>query len=316
MSYFQALEYTFSVTAPVFIIVFIGLWLKTAKKISPDFIQDASSLVFTVCLPVLIFLSIQNHSIDWSKQFSFIVFCMGAALVCFVLFWFLSGFWVAHEDRGVAVQGAFRSNLGIIGLALCAKGFGESGLALGAVILSVVTPVFNVLSVYALNKSLHKGRSLSLFKTFSDVIKNPLIIAIALGAVFSAAGFELPVVMHDAGTYLAQMTLPLALISIGGALSLTELRRSSQLSLQVVCAKLIIVPIIVTFFAYFYGFRGVELGCIMLMFASPTATASFIMVRAMGGNYALASNIIVISTLCSALSISILLYLAKVLEWI
>lgn len=316
MSYFQALEYTFSVTAPVFVIVFIGLWLKTGKRISEEFIQDASSLVFNICLPVLIFLSIQGNSINWGEQFSFIVFCMCAALACFVLFWFLSGFLVQHKDRGVVVQGAFRSNLGIIGLALCAKGFGGAGLALGAVILSVVTPVFNVLSVYALNKSLHEDRSLPMLKTFLDVVRNPLIIAIVLGAGFSSLGFELPDVMFDAGTYLAQMTLPLALISIGGALSLTELRRSSRLSVQVVCAKLILVPVVVTSFAYIYGFRGAELGCIMLMFASPTATASFIMVRAMGGNYALASNIIVISTLCSALSISILLYLAKVLEWI
>jgi predicted permease len=111
------------------------------------------------------------------------------------------------------------------------------------------------------------------------------------------------------------MTLPLALICIGGALSLSEMKRSSGLSAKVVFAKLVLVPVIVTISAYLLGFSGVELGCILLMFASPTATASFIMVRKMGENYALASNIIVISSLCSALSISILLYLAKMLGW-
>ena len=316
MTYLSALEYTFSVTAPVFVIVFIGLWLKSKQKIGDSFIQEASYIVFNLSLPILIFLSIQKYSIDWSDQIGFISFCISAAVISFGVFWIISAFYVAHEDRGVVVQGAFRSNLGIIGLALCAKAFGGPGLALAAVILAVVTPVFNILSVYGLNHSLSKGKSVSFIKIITDILKNPLIIAIALGFLCTGLGISLPDVAIDAGTYLAQMTLPLALISIGGAMSISELKRSTGLSLQVVVAKLLLVPIGVTLCAYYLGFEGVELGCIMLMFASPTATASFIMVRSMGGNYALASNIIVISTLCSALSISILLYLAKVLEWI
>lgn len=316
MTYLAAFEYTFSVTTPVFVIVFAGLLLKSKGKISAGFIQDASWLVFNVCLPLLIFLSIQKYTIDWAQQLEFIVFCVLAAISSFLIIWWSSFLWVDNADRGVAVQGAFRSNLGIIGLALCAKAFDGAGLAIGSVILAVVTPIFNILSVYGLNYSLKSGRSISFAKTFWDILKNPLIIAILLGFVCSSIELKLPAVLFDAGTYLAGMTLPLALISIGGALSLTELKRNSVLSMYVVLIKLMIVPVAVTLAAYFYGFRGSELGCILLMFASPTATASFIMVRAMGGNYALASNIIVISTLCSALSISILLYLVKLLEWI
>ncbi len=316
MSYFTALEYTFSVTGPVFVIVFIGLWLKVSKKISENFIQEASSLVFNLCLPILIFISILDSKVDWERQIDLIMFCVAAAVISFVVFWWLSLFVCKPKDRGVSVQGAFRSNLGIIGLALCAKGFGDEGLAIGAAILAVVTPVFNILSVYGLSKSLHVDQPVPFLKVVEGIVKNPLIIAIFMGFLCLLFELRLPVVVYDAGTYLAQMTLPLALISIGGALSLTELRKSSVLSLQVVTGKLLILPILVTLLAYIYGFRAVELGCIMLMFASPTATASFVMVRAMGGNYVLASNIIVISTLCSALSISILLYLAKLLEWI
>jgi malonate transporter len=314
VSYLAAFQYSFSVTAPVFIIVFLGLWLKNKKHISDGFIQDASSLVFNLCLPILIFLSIQDYHVDWSQQLTFVVFCMCAAVACFWVFWMLSRLFVPQVDRGVAVQGAFRSNLGIIGLALCAKAFDGPGLAIGAVILAVVTPVFNVLSVYGLNQSLKGQQEISLWKTALDIVKNPLIIAIALGFLFSGLELKLPIVVYDAARYLSQMTLPLALICIGGALSLTEMKRSSGLSAIVVFAKLVIVPVAVTVSAYLLGFRGVELGCVLLMFASPTATASFIMVRKMGGNYALASNIIVISSLSSALSISILLYLAKLLE--
>ena len=63
---------------------------------------------------------------------------------------------------------------------------------------------------------------------------------------------------------------------------------------------------------WWYGLSGVELGCLGLMFASPTAAASFVMARAMGGNHKLASNTIALSMLGSAASISLLLYLLRV----
>ena len=92
-----------------------------------------------------------------------------------------------------------------------------------------------------------------------------------------------------------------------------SLRQSSQLSAAVVTLKLVVIPVTIAFAATLYGFEGVELGCLILMFASPTAAASFVMVRAMGGNYGLASNIIVLSTVLSALSVSAMLYGIRVL---
>lgn len=316
MTYLSALQYTLSVTTPVFLVVFLGIALKARGKISEDFISVASGLVFNVCLPILIFISIQDHAIDWIGQSKLIVFSMLTAVILFFGFWWFSRLYVPHEDRGVVVQGAFRSNLGIIGLALCAKAYESNGLALGAVLLAVVTPIYNILSVYALNRSLESGRSLPVSKTLMDIAKNPLIIAIILGVVCNQMDLKLPKVMYDAGSYLAQMTLPLALIAIGGSLSLKELKASTGLSLQVTFAKLILVPVSALVAAFHLGFRGAELGCILLMFASPTATASFIMVKAMGGNYALASNIIVLTTLLSGVTISLLLYLSVMLGWL
>ncbi len=316
MEYLTAFEYTLGVTSPVFVIVFLGYLLKKRGQINSEFVNVASGLVFNICLPILIFIAMLQNQVDLSLQIPLALYCLFAAAFCFILFWWGSAYHVAPADRGVVVQGAFRSNLGIIGLALCGKAFGQEGLVVGAVILAVVVPIFNVLSVYALNRSLATKQSFSLLKTVKDVIKNPLIIAILLGVAFTQAGIGLPKVMYDAGAYLAAMTLPLALICIGGTLSLRELTFNSRLSSMAVFAKLIVVPLIAVLPAYYLGFSSIELGCILLMFASPTATASFVMVRSLGGNYALASNIIVLSTLLSVISISALLYGAKLMYWI
>ena len=314
MSYFAAFEYTLAVTAPVFLIVFLGLFLKRAQKIDDAFIATASKLVFDICLPVLMFLAILEADVDWAAQGQLAGFSIIAAVLVFLVLWWTSPLWASHpEDRGVAVQGAFRSNLGIVGLALCANAFGAQGLAVGAVLLAVVTPIYNVLSVFALTRSLQPEGKLALGSLILDIVKNPLIVAILMAFGFLLLDIHLPKIASDAGHYLGAMALPLALIAIGGSLSMESLRQSSHLSAGVVAIKLLIIPVLVAVAAVLYGFSGVELGCLVLMFASPTAAASFVMVRAIGGNYGLASNIIVLSTVLSALSVSAMFYGIRVL---
>ena len=66
--------------------------------------------------------------------------------------------------------------------------------------------------------------------------------------------------------------------------------------------KLIAAPALITLGGYLLGFRGMELGMLFLMNATPVAAASYIMARSMGGNAALAANIIALTTLLSTLS--------------
>ncbi len=314
-AYLLALQFTFSVTAPVFLIVFLGLFLKRNERINDEFIDIASKLVFNICLPILLFLAIINSRVDLIAHWRLAAFSAIAATISFFSFWWLSSlFAVKPQDKGVAVQSAFRSNLAIVGIALCTNAFGEEGLSVGAIIIAVVIPIYNILSIYALTHSLHENKKLHWGKLLLDITKNPLIIGITLAFIFLILDLRLPVILNDTGLYLSRMTLPLALITIGGSLSLSALLESSSLSSYVVITKLIILPIMITLSAWLLGFKGVELGCLVLMFASPTAAASFVMTKAIGGNHKLASNTIAMSTLGSALTISVILYLLRVID--
>lgn len=307
--YLAAINFTLSVIAPIFLIVLVGLVLRRSGQISADFIAIASKLVFNVCLPLLMFIAITESNVDFAKSWRLALFSGVLALLSFLLAWLVAG-WasVAAENKGVAVQGAFRSNLGIIGIALCANAYGQEGLAVGALILAAVTPLYNVFSLYALTRCLDADRPINWLNLLLNIVKNPLVMSILLAFLCVSFGWRLPAILHDAGSYLSRMTLPLALITIGGSLSLSALKASSRLSAVVVFSKLVLVPVTVGIAAWWLGFGGIELGCLVLMFASPTAAAAFVMVRAIGGNSALASNTIALSTLLSLLTLSVYLY--------
>ncbi len=177
--------------------------------------------------------------------------------------------------------------------------------------MASLTVSYNILSVAIL--SFYAGReSFSLKQVIVDIVKNPLIIAIALAIMVSALQIPVPRTLMSAGEYLGSLALPLALLGTGAGMNLRAIRDSSFVTVLAVIMKTALLPIVVTLAAISMGFEGVMLGALFLMFASPTATASFIMVKSMGGNDALAANLIMVTTLVSIFTCSIGLFLLRV----
>ena len=313
MDYWQQLVFVGSITLPVFSLVFIGIWLKWRNKIDNDFTITSSYIVFNLALPVLMFAAIVRTDISQIGNPRLVIFALVMALLSFVFLWFGSRAVIGErKNLGVFVQGCVRSNLGILGLAFCVTTFGQEGLAVGALLLAIITPLYNILSIYALTHAASEGAKLDGWSLFRGVLSNPLIVAILLALPFAYWQISLPDVVMRSIDYLAAMTLPLALICIGGSLSVQALKQTQWLSWVAVIIKLLLMPGIIAVLAFLVGFRGVELGCLILMFGSPTAAASFVMVRSIGGNHELAANIIALTTLISLFSISIAIYLLKV----
>lgn len=313
MDYWQQLVFVGSITLPVFSLVFIGIWLKWRDKIDDAFTVKSSYIVFNLALPVLMFAAIVRTDIAQIGNPRLITFALCMALLSFMTLWFAGKAFIKDKKNlGVFVQGCFRSNLGILGLAFCVTTFAQEGLAVGALLLAVITPLYNILSIYALTHAASANSQMNWLGLMKDVLTNPLIVAILMALPFAYWQVVLPEVVMRSIDYLAAMTLPLALICIGGSLSLTALKQTQRLSWVTVVIKLVLMPALVAVLAYLSGFRGVELGCLILMFASPTAAASFVMVRSIGGNHMLAANIIALTTLISLFSVSIAIYLLKV----
>ena len=134
---------------------------------------------------------------------------------------------------------------------------------------------------------------------------NPLILAVIVALPFSYFKIQLPEMVLSTGTFLSDLALPLALIGIGGSLNLENIKKASGLAFTASLIKIILIPVVLTYGAYLFGFRGDDLGIMFVMFACPTAIVSFIMAEAMGANSKLAGNIVLISTIGSVITFAI-----------
>lgn len=303
MSLVEVFLSTLNITLPVFMMVFMGLLLKRLRWIDQAFIATASALVFKATLPTLVFLSIIRADLEATLNPALLGFFALVTLASFLLSWGWASLRVPRADRGVYIQGAFRGNCGIVGLALAAGMYGEAGLSLGGLLLGVVILTYNALSVIAL-ATYQDDQHTDWRQLLIQVITNPLILAVVVALPVAASGLTLPLWLATSGDYFASLTLPLALICVGATLSMSSMRQSGQRALGASLMKMITLPLLATAAAWLAGFRDMELGVLFVFFASPTAAASFVMVKAMGGNATLAANIIAISTLMASLTVT------------
>lgn len=309
------LIFTLNIVAPVFLIIFIGFFLKRIKIIDETFNSITSKVVFNVAMPALLFQKLSSIPVSEVFDLFYLIYVVAALCFMFVFAWIVSTFFT-HDGRnkGAFIQGAFRGNFAIIGFALIFNAYSEDALAPAAIVLAVIMPLYNILSIIALTVPVHKEQSIHPFVTLIKIITNPLILAAFFALPFSILNIPIHSIFTRTVDYLAALTLPLALIGIGSSLGLKSARERILLAFGATSIKIVIMPIFCTFFAILLGFRGQELGILFFLFAAPTAIASYIMAEALGSNSKLAANIVMISTFASLVTISVGIFILRSLH--
>lgn len=311
--FWSTLTFTVGVTLPVCVMLVAGIGFKRAKVIDDHFIATSSKFIFSFCMPALLFTSVSELDMGMSFDSKLPAFVFVASVLSFLMAWGIS-FKVVPEpaDRGVFVQGAARGNLAIVGLALAGNMYGDDGIAMMSLLMAFLIPMYNVISVIFLSFYANGGGVRFSWKgLIRDILKNPLIIAVFLGLVMAASDFELPDVLEKVIRYFSSITLPLALINIGGSLSMKALKDTSAASVWGAMHKIILMPLLFLPIGWLLGFSGIELGIMYLVLSCPSAAASFVMAKAVGGNAALAANIIVLTTLGSLPVTSLGIFILK-----
>ena len=271
----------------------------------PQALNDRiSKLSFNFGLPAMLFAGAAGVDYSTLATASYLLAGVLATFLVLGLSWVYS-IWRGHSlpQRGIFSQGAFRSNLAIMGLALCITAYGEQGAQLAAMAVAVMTTLYNILAVWVLNVS--HGTNTSVPATLLGVARNPLIIGISAGAALSISGLPVPALVDTAGIFLSAFFLPLMLICVGGAMSLSELRSSGPLAWESTVWRLLVAPALTVLIAIPLGVKNETLGVLFLLVATPAAASGYVMVVAARGDGVLAANIVVLTTLFSMVTITL-----------
>lgn len=306
------LLFTIEIITPIFLLIMIGSALQKTSLVNEAFVRQSSNFVFNVSLPALVFVKLSNVTIDQAFDTKLIASSIILVTIFFLLSWGVSVFLTkTPEDQGSFIQGSFRSNFAIVGLAIVFGMFGEDSLGKAALLLAFIMPLYNILAVIALTIPFRRKNNIKFGKMLKDIITNPLIVAAMISILFSILEIRIWSVVEKTLNYLAIIALPLALIGIGATLKLDRIIKASALAFSASFLKIILFPLIAVFIGLFIDLSSSDLGIFFVLFATPTAIASFVMADAMKCNSKLAGDIIAISTVLSIFTMTVGLVVLK-----
>jgi len=291
----ESLILSFNSVMPIFLLMLTGYILKAVNIADKKGFDTVNRLVFKAFLPTLLFYNIyKTESADVVNP-GLMIFTVAGTLIVFAV-GYASVFILTKDNakRGVMLQGFFRSNYAILGLPLVEYICEGKTSGLSSLMVAVIVPLFNVLAVISLER--FRDGKLNIPKMLKGVLTNTLIIGCILGLVFYLAGIKLPDVVEKAVSDVAKIASPLAIIVLGASFTFSSLRGCVKELCTVVAARLVIVPAIAIFFAVLLGFTGEALACVLIAFGAPVAVSSFSMAQQMGGDEALAAQVVVVSS--------------------
>lgn len=287
----------FIITAPILVVLLLGALFRQRQWVDGQFVEVGNRLLFYVGMPSLLFLATATNPLSKANDVPLAAFGVAATFVVVLLMWLIAPLFVSREKRGVFVQSSFRSNMGMIGIALCLNAYGEDVLARAGLFVAAMIVSYNVLSVMVLTT--HRSQVLK------NLARNPLLLGILAGIAWQGLGLPMPIILERSVGYLARMALPLALICIGASLEWRKLRPDHPDVIWATAFKMLIIPTGVTLAAVALGFRGEDLGILFLMVGAPTAMVAFVMAQTFAPRSEMTAEVIALTTLLMPVTITL-----------
>jgi len=299
----EAKNVILDVAAPVLLMIAMGAFLRRIQLINDSFIHVSSRFVFMVSMPALFFFGMMENNLSGLISANLAVYFTASIVFTFLLAWLLAvRLNVPERQRGVFVQIAFRGNCGIFSVALVVNMFGQDGVALGGVMSGLSVLLFNILAEIILTR--YSDGHLRLGPVLKSLLKNPLILSIVLGVLANIINLKLPMFIVKTGSLIGGLSLPLALVCIGGSLATSGFTLPKHFSMAILC-KVALSPILFTSLAYVLGFVQRELLFLFMFLAAPTAASAYVTAVAKGDDGKSTANSIASTTLVSSVIIII-----------
>ncbi|WP_394354013.1 AEC family transporter [Metapseudomonas otitidis] len=292
---------------PLFALIVAGHVLRRVDFPGEAFWPAAERLNYFILFPALLFSSLATAPLDnpaLPRLALAVLLGLGLGWAALLLARRLLG-WPAARF-GAITQGVLRFNT-YLGLAAIGSLFGKEGLAIAALMLALMVPTVNLLSVWSLTAE----RGVSARGLLLPMVKNPLILACLAGAAYNLTALGLGGGLDRLLNLLAVASLPLGLLCVGAALQPRELGGELPALGWNCAARLLAMPALAFVVARVLGLPAMESSILVLFFALPTAPTAYVLTRQLGGDGHLMAGIITLQTLLSGATLVAVLALLQ-----
>jgi len=293
---FQANDFSFLILILLaFVLVKAGFDTKVFDSIP--------KLLFNLCFPALILITFSGMDDDVAQTDAVLVvaFSVVYTIIVYPIARFALRRYPIENRREPLALNMILGNISFVGLPFIYFFFGMWGARL-AILFSAAQDFFIWSVCYAVFAG--KGDIKQTLKT----VLNPCFVAILLGFVIAGTPLEIPGMLVTPISMIAGMTVPLALVCIGGVLAqnTAALRHIDRTAVISVAIKAFVLPALVYVVLTAIGFSPALVMLCTLVTALPAGLLSVIFAKEFEKDVAFANVAFVISTVLFILICSVL----------
>ncbi|MGY9031202.1 MAG: AEC family transporter [Rhodobacterales bacterium] len=281
-----------NITAPIFILAAVGYgWVKLGFEYRVEFV---TRLAMTLSVPCLIFVALMTADIDPQALGSLSLASFTAyGLVSIV---FLGIVKLRKLDTSTYLAPLVFGNTGNLGLPLAMFAFGEEGLSYAVVVFAVMAILSFTIGVWVVAGGGSPIR----------VIKEPVVAATFLGALFLWQGWQTPIFLTNALELIGQMAIPIMLITLGVAIARLETNNMGR-AVWLSAIKVVVSAGAAWTAARWFGLAPIPSAVLIVQLATPVAVTSYLLAKKYGHEAQPVAGLVVASTLLCVISLPLIL---------
>lgn len=301
------------IVLPVFGLIALGYAIAALGVLGRETGEALSDFVFVVAIPVLVFRTLATAVFGGESPWGLWIGYFSIFAVMWVLGTLVIRRLFGRDARSGVVAGISTAygNTVLVGIPLAIAAYGNDGAVVMALIIALHLPVMMSTSAILIiraeridgtargepgTRAIVRGLALNL-------VRNPLVIALALGVLWHVTGAPLaglPRIMVDR---VADVASTLALFAMGMSLRNYGIRGNIRAGLVIAALKLLLMPALVFVTArYLIPLPTVWAKVAVIAAASPTGVNAYVVAGRFRTGEGLASNAITISTAGAVLS--------------
>lgn len=280
------------IVAPVFMLAAVGFaWVKLGYEYRVEFV---TRFAMTLSVPCLIFTALMGTDIDATALASLSL----AALVAYGLV--TAAMWLlvlaGRLDRRTFLAPLIFGNTGNLGLPLALFAFGDIGLGYAVVVFAVMAILSFTIGIWMVAEG---GSPLK-------VLKEPLVAATLLGALFLWQGWQTPTFLTNALDLIGQTAIPMMLITLGVAVARLQ-PGSFGLAIVLSALKAVLCVACALVTGLWFGLNPTALAVLIVQVATPVAVTSYLLAEKYGADSDSVAGLVVVSTLMSVVTLPLIL---------
>lgn len=280
------------IVAPVFLLAAVGfVWVKLGFEYRVQFV---TRLAMTLSAPCLMFTALMKTEVDPVALATLSLASLAAYMVLAGVFW--TGLKLFRFDMSTYLNPLIFGNTGNVGLPVALFAFGPEGLGYALVVFAVMAILSFTFGVWVVS-----GGGFTL--TF---LKEPVVAATLLGALFLWQGWETPPVLTSTLELIGQLLIPLMLITLGVAVARLKPSRIGQ-SLILCTVKLLVCAGVACGAGLWFGLDDIALSVLVLQVATPVAVTSYLLAEKYGNDAQAVAGLVVVSTVICVAALPLLL---------